>query len=235
MASKLLQDWLGTYDPIHRGWTRAGIANGLTATNGFSFPRVRGGYNLYRTAAGDPNSPVLVGAAGADAVEIQPFAWVSHDPSSEYMYRLVPVGGGGVENWTDITETAVWFDESGAWVGPLPNAPTDLQAIPLSMGRVAVRWSYFPHGEQTAPEGFHLYGNVGTDIDYGSIAGSTPYQPGQVHYEFITLPQPDGIKLGWAVRAFAPSQQEEQNLNRVFVLTRRLGPPANPVVRVTVV
>jgi len=54
------------YDPIHRGYTPRGIANGVTATGGWCFPRVlSGGYNLYRgpsAASIDFSRPV--GAAG---------------------------------------------------------------------------------------------------------------------------------------------------------------------------
>lgn len=233
--SNVLRAWLGMYDPIHRGWTRAGIANGVSATNGFSFPRIRGGYNLYRMVSGDAASYELVGAAGADAAEIGTFGWVRHDALREYDYRLVPVGGGGVENWTDVTRTTVRFDGSGMWIGSLPNAPTDLQAAPLSLGRVVVRWTYLPQGEQASPAGFNLYTNEGREIDYGSLAGQVPYRAGRVHYEHVTNPTADGLRVGWAVRAFATSGHEEQNTRCVFTLTRGAGPPVNPVVKVAVV
>lgn len=235
MMRGLLQDWLGRYDPIHRGWTRAGIANGLTATNGFSFSRIRGGYNLYRTVAGEPGGPVLVGAAGADDTQVEPFAWVRHEPQAEYTYRLVPVGGGGVENWTDRTETSVLFDAAGDWRGPLPNPPTDLQVLALSLGRMAVRWSYYPQGEQAKPQGFYLYRDEGGEIEYGNVVGQVGYRRGRVHYEYVSGSFGEGDRVGWAVRAFAGDGREEQNLNAVFGLARRLGPPANPVVKVTVV
>lgn len=231
--SKTLQAWLGTYDPIHRGWTRRGIANGLSATSGFAFPRIRGGYNLYRTISGGPESKELVGAAGADACEIRTFGWVRHEALTEYVYRLVPVGGGGVENWADMTRTTVRFDAAGMWVGPLPNAPTDLQAVPQSLGRVAVRWTYLPQGEETAPAGFNLYTNEGREIDYGSVAGQIAYRAGRVHFEYVTGPAADGMRVGWAVRAYGPFGHEEQNTRCVFTLTRRAGPPANPAVKVT--
>lgn len=233
--SKLLEGWLSRYDPIHRGWTRAGIANGLTVTNGFSFPRVRGGYNLYRTVVGGADDPALVGAAGADATQVQPFAWIEHMPDAAYVYRLVPVGGGGVENWTDRTQTGVRFDGAGDWRGPLPNAPTDLQVVPMSLGRLAVRWSYYPQGEQVSPAGFHLFRDDGGQIEYGSVAGHVEYRRGQVHYEYVSGHEVDGVRVGWAVRAFAADGREEENLAVVHGLARRVGPPPNPVVNVTVI
>src|SRR5512140_2977029 len=128
MDNSNLAVWLRYYDPIHRGGTRFGIANGLTATNGFFFPRIRGGYNLYRSTERVPDvTGELVGAAGAEASSLQPFPWVAHQARTTYQYRLVPVGGGGVENWSDETVVPLRLDSAGDWMGPLPNAPTDLQ------------------------------------------------------------------------------------------------------------
>lgn len=237
MSSKYLRKWLTTYDPIGLGWSPAGIANGLCATNGFFFPRVRGGYNLYRTVAGaGASEPELVGAAGADAVRIQTFPWVRHAAGTEYSYRLVPVGGGGVENWMDKTVTSVRFTETGLWAGPLPNAPTDLHVLPLGNGRLAIRWSYCPQDQQIAPAGFSVYrDNEAGEIDYGTTEADVRYRPGQVYYEYVSLPQPDGSRSHWAVRAYVELNREEQNLNRAFAVARAAGPPANPAVSVQVI
>jgi hypothetical protein len=235
MPSNLLHCWLTTYDPIHRGWTRAGIASGLSATSGFAFPRVRGGYNLYRAPAGVPD-PVweLAGAADADAIEIRTFPWVRHSPGAEYLYRIVPVGGGGVENWADVTQATVRFSESGQWIGPLPNAPCDLQVLPLRGGQFIVRWSYYSNDQQTAPAGFHLYSTTGSQIEYGSAVAEVPYQRAQIHFEYLTAPWPDGLRVGWAVRAYAPAGHDEQNTIRIFALARAAAPPAHPAVNLTV-
>lgn len=235
-ASGLLRGWLAVYDPIHRGWTRAGIANGVCATVGFSFPRIRGGYNLYRTLSGlAENEETLVGAAPADASRIRTFAWVEHVACGEYIYRLVPVSGGGVENRVDVTQAIVRFNAGGQWIGGLPNAPTDPQLIPLNHGRMVLRWSYFPQGQEVSPKGFNLYAGSGDGINYGGLQAVVPYQPGKVHYEHVTPPEADGARATWAVRAFAPSMLEEQNCRFAFGVARSEGPPANPEVRITLV
>ncbi|UCD28531.1 MAG: hypothetical protein JSV03_15855, partial [Planctomycetota bacterium] len=101
MVVSLLQRWLSHYDPIHRGWTPVGIANGICTTVGYSFPRIRGGYNLRRAVDRKPEaSDLIVGVAGADAQTIHNFSWVTHQASTDYYYRLTAVSGGGVENWT---------------------------------------------------------------------------------------------------------------------------------------
>jgi len=238
LTTSLLQDWLTHYDPIHRGWTRTGIANGLCATGGYAFPRIRGGYNLYRTLVGSDSGPVVVvGAAGADASRVRPFGWVTHAPTSAYVYRLVPVSGGGIENRVDVTATTVRFNPGGLWIGPLPNAPADLRLIPLSQGRFSVCWSYSPHEQEIEPAGFFLYSN-GTDasaIDYSVTEADVRYRPGQQYYEMVSQPQPHGARVGWAVRAYAPNRQEEQNVNCVFAPARSQGPPGDPVVHVSLV
>ncbi|MBI4580367.1 MAG: hypothetical protein HY718_11735 [Planctomycetes bacterium] len=236
MGSKHLENWLTAYDPIHRGWTRAGIANGLSMTNGFFFPRIEGGYNLYRAVGSVPGpSAELVGAAGAGVSSVQTFPWVVHAADTAYRYRLVPVGGGGVENWADETVTTLAIDIMGYWQGRVPNAPTDLRLVPLAGGRFAVRWTYLPQGQEAEPLEFALYRAYEGEIDYGLLRGVVPYRQGQVHYEYVTEPRPDGERVGWAVRTVSVERNEEQNRNDVFGFARGQPPPINPVVSITVV
>jgi len=234
LSTEIFRKWLAHYDPVHRGRTRTGLATGLSITHGFSFPRIRGAYHLYRTDVA--TAPLLVGITCPDDSTIRTLTWLDDPPGTQRVYRLVPVSGGGVENWVDVTYVAVYFTSAGWWIGSLPNAPSDLQLIPLSYGRFSVRWSYYPHDQQVAPAGFRLYSSgTGTAIDYGAVQASVPYRPGLIHYEYITRPRPDGQRLGWAVRAYAASGHEEQNLDCVYALTRAVGPPANPVVQIRVV
>jgi hypothetical protein len=237
MKSRYLADWLKTCDPIHQGWTLGGIAGGLCMTGGLFYPRVSGGYNLYRRIGGipDPTSE-LVGAAGSGATTVQTFPWVFHAPGCEYHYRLVPVGGGGIENWSDVTGTRVVFDAAGDWVGTLPNAPSDLRMETLARGRFSVQWTYLPQGQEAEPAGFHVYTSEGGDaVDYGSVYASVPYVRGRIHYGHVTDPLPDGQRVGWAVRAFSASFQEEQNTSQVFGEARNRPPAVNPVVMISVV
>lgn len=235
-SAKYLSKWLNSRDPIHRGWTGGGIANGLCATHGVFFPRTSGGYNLYRAVGSVPNeSSELVGAAEADAGTVETFPWVRHEPDTTYVYRLVPIGGGGVENWSDVNTTTVRINEAGLWVGNLPNAPTDLWLAVLSGGRFAVHWAYLPQGQQAEPVGFHVYSTYEGLIDYGSVRGTVYYDPGQVCYEYVAPPHADGEHVGWAVRAYHSGVCEEQNTNAVFGTARQSPPPVNPTVEIAVV
>ena len=83
-CDNLLTKWLAFYDPIHRGFTPRGIANGGITTVGWSFPRIKGGLNLYRgtPTANDVDFTDPVGAAGFDGQEIRNFSWRNHQPST---------------------------------------------------------------------------------------------------------------------------------------------------------
>jgi hypothetical protein len=160
---------------------------------------------------------------------------MSHVCELGYHYWLVPVGGGGVENWADEVVASFVTNWVGDWDGHMPNAPTDLQIVPLSWGRFAVRWTYLPQGQDIEPSGFRLYTTYEGILNYGSVSGNVPYIPGRIHYEYITQSKPDGELVGWAVRARSPDGYEEKNMNQVYASARNQPPPIDPVVMLTVV
>ena len=86
----LLRKYIDSTDPMHFGLTARGIANGLGLTFGLSFPRIAGGYNLYRGV--DSVDAIdwvnQAGAASADANEVRSFAWMGHDANTRYVYGV---------------------------------------------------------------------------------------------------------------------------------------------------
>lgn len=232
MSTDLLSKWLSHYDPLNRGFTPAGIANAVCATNGFFFPRMKGGHHLRRKIGAAPGaSDPIVGSAGHDATTIRTFPWITHEPSTEYTYRLSPIGGGGVENLTDSTTTLVAFDSSGRLLGPRPNPPADLRLTPLSAGRFCLQWTYNSDNEQTAPAEFRLYHDAGTGtIDFTNAAARIPYRPGRFHYEYISPAFPHGQRIRWAVRAASPTGAESQNGPPAAGWAISSPPAANPAV-----
>jgi len=233
MAKTLLQCWLDHYDPIHRGWTPAGIANGVCTTNGFFFPRICGGYNLRRSTGAIPDSSSdVVGATGSDAETIQTFPWVTHDASTTYTYRLTAVNGGGAENWTDELVADVDFNIVGSWFGTRPNSPSDLRVTPVANGRFLLRWVYSPEGEMVAPQQFNIYTDEGSGVvDYSINYDFVDYRPGQIHYEIQTNYFAHGTRVKWAVRAESSVQAvEDDNENVVIAESQVNGPPINPTV-----
>ncbi|MHC4445647.1 MAG: hypothetical protein ACYTBZ_01545 [Planctomycetota bacterium] len=230
--TSLLQRWLAHYDPIHRGWTPAGIANGVCTTVGFSFPRIRGGYNLRRAVDGVPvESDLMVGAAGADAATIYTFDWVSHQANTHYFYRLTAIGGGGVENFDDELVADTEFDDNGDWVGAKPNAPGDLQVAAAAGGKFVLRWTYTADGQQAEPSGFRIYNNGGSgSIDYDNAVATVVYRSGRLHFSYESGAFDNGTRVFWAVRAVTSAGVEEDNQDTVLGRAEATAPPINPPV-----
>jgi hypothetical protein len=230
--TELLSKWLAHYDPIHRGWTPAGIANGVCATGGWSFPRITGGYNLRRAcsrlpAAADP----IVGAAGSEAADIRTFPWVRHAANSGYEYALTAISGGGVENWVEAARCEVGFDSAGQWLGPRPNAPRDLRIAPAAGGKLVLRWMYCEAGQAIAPVEFRVYTDRGGgELDYSSPEASVAYRPGRMHFNFTTGEFGEGTRTRWAVRAASSAGVEDGGECVVGALADAAGPVGGAVV-----
>lgn len=237
MSHTLLAEWLKHYDPIHRGWTPAGIANGACATAGFSFPRIKGGYNLRRGTSSPPGpADQIVGAAGHDATTIRTFPFVGHEPSTTYCYRLFAVGGGGVENTVEEVVAEAAFDAAGNWIGARPNPPSDLRVVSLSGGRFLLKWTYSPEGEPAEPGEFRVYsdGGTGGPIDYDAPVAVVAFRWGRFHYAYVSAAFAHGTRVRWAVRAATSTGVEEPNPHQAVGWAEAAPPPANPAVLVTV-
>jgi hypothetical protein len=229
MPDSLLQSWLEHYDPIHRGWTPAGIANGVCTMNGFAFPRIRGGYNLRRIPGGQSMAEV-VGAAGASASTVRTFPWVAHSPGADYEYVLTAISGGGCENITAASSVMIAIDPLGNWAGPRPNAPTDLRVVPAKGGRFLIQWVYDEDGQQIDPSGFRLYRGTGwSGVSYAGPVAVVAHQAGQVHFSYISEECIHGTRVTWAVRAVSAAGVEEDNGRTVTAWAVALSPPINPV------
>lgn len=235
--SDLLNKWLAHYDPIHRGWTPAGIANGVCTTSGYSFPRIRGGYNL-RRACGRPAhaADVIVGAAGIDAAEVRTFPWVRHEPDSSCEYALTAISGGGIENWTQAARCSVGFDAAGQWLGPHPNQPRDLRVKELAGGRFLLRWTYAEAGQAVAPAEFRVYTDHGGEaVDYSRPEGLVAYRSRRMHFAFISAAFPEAARVRWAVRAASLAGLESAGTCEASGLADAAGPAARAVVLADVV
>ncbi len=229
MANRLLQRWLAHYDPIHRGWTPEGIANGVCAMNGFGFPRVRGGYNLRRIRDGQSVTE-LVGAAGATASTVRTFPWVTHSAGATYTYVLTAAGGGGVENHAGSLFAQIAIDSLGSWAGPRPNPPTDLRITPVKGGRFLVQWVYSEGGQQVGPSEFRLYRGTGwSGVSFAGLGAVVAYRAGQTHFSFTSGAFAHGTRVSWAVRAVSPAGVEEDNQRTAIGWADAMPPPVNPV------
>ena len=226
--SDLLDKWLAHYDPIHRGWTRDGIANAVCTTAGWFFPRIAGGYNLRRAVGGKPElTDLIAGAAPADAEQIANFPWIAHEASTVYYYRLNAIGAGGVEEQSQRNVRRVEFDAAGTLVGPRPNGPSHVQVAASAGGRFDLRWRYAWPDEEVPPAAFRIYSDGGTGtMDYVTPVATVPHRVGKADYRYTSAPFAHGTAVQWAVRAAAASGLEEKNDMVVAAKADATGPPA---------
>lgn len=204
MGSDLLNKWLRHYDPLHRGHTPGGIANGVCATRGFSFPRVAGGYNLYRAAAEDVGflNGEIVGAAGANALAIETFTWRRAAADTSYRFGLRAVGGGGVESGFGEGTLLVDFDSAAEPVALRPNGVIDLTVTAKTGGILELRWSYSPVGEEISPAEFRIFSDGGSgEIDLDSPIGAVAYVSRGGRFRFAAGPIAHDVLVRFAVRA----------------------------------
>jgi len=217
--SDLLGKWLNHYDPIHRGWTRAGIANGVTAMHGCSFPRRKGGYLLYLgTSLAGIDMARPVGAASHDATVIRLFPWICPAPATRYYVRLVAIGPGGVEsveNPKDRQVVAFTTGDGGEVPDPVPPAPRSLEVLPIAGGKFRIRFLFVPSRHFARAAQFRVYGNNGS----GAVVYATPVHTiaarpslsGAGHYAWDTAAFDHGTSVKWAVRARTTEGGEETN------------------------
>jgi hypothetical protein len=234
----LLQAWLRHYDPIHRGWTPAGIANAVCATNGFAFPRVAGGYNLYRGLNADPHpgADQPVGAAGARATVIDTFAWRPGPASNAGTFALVAIGGGGVESALGNPLITVEFDSERVPQPPVPNPPRDLSAWPIAGGRFRLTWHYAERDQAVAPMRFEAYrGDSADAIDFDTPIAGVSYRPRRVEHQCATPAYAHDSVQWFAVRAISSAGAHDGNTAGVSGRAQAAPPAAHTGVLTTIV
>ncbi|MCB9849126.1 MAG: hypothetical protein H6817_00305 [Phycisphaerales bacterium] len=231
-----LEKWLRHYDPIHRGYTPQGIANGVCATRGFAFPRVAGGYNLYR-ALGEvvaTDDAEIVGAASANALAIATFAWRPAAAATAYHFAVTAIGGGGVESAVGAFQVAVAFDDDGLAVAPVPNAPVDLRVTPLADGCFEVAWRYDMRDEAVSPERFDVFGGAGA-VDYETPLGNVTYRARAGWYAFVTEGYAHDAVGCFGVRAVSAAGVDDGNTVIACGRAQAVGPPVHREVFAAVV
>ena len=230
-CDNLLTKWLAHYDPIHRGFSPGGIANGGITTVGWSFPRIKGGFNLYRgvPSANDIDFTDPVGAAGFDDTEIRNFSWRNHAPSTTYYYGLKSINGGGCESAPTERVWPATFDGAGNMIGDPPNAPDNLQIEPVSGGRFRLRWTYREQDQLLAPIEFRVYHDNGSGtVDYGTIIATVSYTFGRFHFEHLSAAFTHDAQRRWSVRSASAAGIEDSNTNVVVAVADAVGPPNHP-------
>lgn len=230
MQCEFFSAWLAHYDPIHRGYTPRGIANGVCATAGWFFPRVAGGHNLYRGPTAETlDTAHPVGAAGPRAETVSNFSWRPHPAGQEHFHALAAIGGGGVESALGEPPVSVLLDAVGNSLGGRPNAPADLAVAPTAEGRFTLRWTYTAAGQEAAPIEFRVHGDNGSGVvDFAEPIAVVPYHLRRLHFVYTTEPHEHGAVRRWAVRAVSAEGRDDGQVNVVEAVADAQGPPPHP-------
>lgn len=231
MATGMLGKWLAHYDPIHRGYTPAGIANGVTAMGGWGFPRVRGGYNVYRGTGGAESIDFAhpVGAAGFTSTTIANFSWRPHANATQYAYAIKAIGGGGVESEASHPSRVAEFDGSGNLIGPRPNSVVGLSVRPSGGGAFEVRWVYVSRVEEASPSEFRLFHDSGGGtVDYNTVVATVAYRRGGAHYSYVSGTFAHDARVIWGVRAATAAGVDDGNVAQAAAFADAEAPGAHP-------
>jgi len=231
MSSELFDKWLAYYDPIHRGYTVTGIANAVTVTNGWSFGRISGGYNLYRgtNGSGSIDFSMPVGAAGSQVTSIGNFSWRPHAAGTSYCYAVKAVGGGGVESEASHPVNEAAFDAGGALKGVKPNSPSGLRVRSIDGGRFELRWTYPRRHAEGVPATFDVFHDAGTGVvDYQTVVGQVVSRRGRLFYEYTSGAFTHGTRLLWSVRAVTSDGADDGNASAVLGYADASAPPVHP-------
>lgn len=223
--------WLAHYDPIHRGYTPSGIANGVTAMCGWAFPRVRGGYNLYRGTSGAESIDFVhpVGAAGVTSTTIDNFSWRPHADTTQYAYAVRAIGGGGVESAASHPTRVAEFDGAGSLIGLRPNTVVGLSVRASAGGRFVVHWVYVSRFEEATPSEFRIFhDNGGGTVDYNTVVATVAYRRGAAHYSYASGAFAHGTRMIWGVRAATATGVDDGNVAQDAAFADAEAPGAYP-------
>lgn len=224
-ARTLLEKFLDYWDPMLFGFSGLGVFCGLDLMAGFGWAAVDGLHVLFRgatTATIDRTLPV--GVAGHAATAIAEFGHVASVAGDTYVYECVAIGGGGVMALNN-PRVIVRCDGAGDVMDPSPPPPDSLAAIPISGGRLKLRWRSMQAAGAARTATFRVYGDGGS----GTMDWVTPLveiaAPGRGDYSWISAAYAHGTVVQFGVRS-AAAGGEESHLLTVVSATARAEYPA---------
>lgn len=168
---------VGRFDPWHRG-----------LIGGWFWVRTLGGHELRRSSnrAVPAIASAIVGHSDGPNATVWTYPWVGHAANTQWVYQIRSVGGGGVVSRDTTNVLEIVIDPTGTVVAALPNAVTDLQAVPHADGSFALSWMYSPKNQDAEPSDFAVYSDSATGtINYTTPIGTVAYTPGGKH-EYTT-------------------------------------------------
>jgi len=208
-----LEKWMAWFAPLGHG--RFGLTRrmrgafsawhqGLGMTGGRFWIRIRGGHNLYRRSAGDPNAPwQFAGRADGPVATVGTFPWVGHAADTAYLYMITVVGAGGVEDDREAPRTIVSVDSSGEWAATAPNGVTDLTATPRPGGTFELNWRYDETGQSARPDQFAIFSGTGSPaaVNLAAPVATVSYRFRRGRFRWVSNGFSHATIVHWQVRA----------------------------------
>lgn len=131
----------------------------------------------------------------------------------------------GYEELNTDARVALILDASGVDITAMPNAPTNVAAIPTAGGGVAIHWSYSPLGQGGAPTQFEVWVQAAPAVDYTMPPSLTVPYSGPVGSASLAGLS-DGVTYAVAVRASNATATEPNTTATAGFTADATGPAA---------
>jgi hypothetical protein len=214
------------FDSIYEGGSPNGVKLGMGLTGGDFWPRVADCSMLYRGSGMDLiDFSNILAVSEAEASEISPPTYVSHDTGSIYFYVIHRANNCGREEHTLSAAVKVSIDSNGELGEPLPNNVFETRAEQVDGNKIWLVWYYCPIEQQSPPVCFNVYYDAGTgQIDYENPIATIGYS-GRRFYTYLSDVL-DGCKYLFAIRAEDADGTENTSLSSIEVHLDTTSPGA---------
>lgn len=205
------------FDSLYEGGSPKGVKLGMGLTGGDFWSRVAGCSMLYRGSGMDLiDFSNILAVSDAEASEISPPTYVSHESGSIYFYVIRRANNYGREEHTLSAAVKVSMDSNGELAEPLPNNVFETRAEQVDGNKIWLVWYYCPIEQQSPPVCFKVYYDAGTgQIDYESPIAAISYY-GRRFYNYLSDVL-DGGKYLFAIRAEGAAGTENNSLYSIEV------------------
>ncbi|MDH4237937.1 MAG: hypothetical protein OEW48_00080 [Phycisphaerae bacterium] len=205
------------FESLYEGDSADGVKVGMGLTGGDFWPRIAGCSMLYRgTAMNLIDFTNILAVSEAEASEISPPIYASHDNGSIYFYVIRRANNFGREERTLAAAVKVSIDASGDLAQPQPNSVFETGAEQVDGSKVQLVWYYCPIEQQSPPVCFNVYYDAGTgQIDYEDPIATISYV-GRMFYIYKSGPLNTGKYL-FAIRVEDSAGMENASLARIKI------------------
>lgn len=193
-AVDILVGWLGMDEAD-------ALMIGFPFTYGLQFPTLEPQTLLFRRRlTPTPNDWYIAGMRPKSKGTVVNFAGCTHVDNTAYQYAAcVAEGNGYISEFSE--PTIVMVVPVNTLLTHTPNAPINIDAVPVSGGKFDVSWEYERYGQGGDPFSFTVYGGPDPDnIDYVSNLAVVEWDAQTTRFKATTGAFADGTQRSFDVR-----------------------------------